>query len=107
MPKANYEEDINSREKLKLEDMKGGLQSCKNARKEPNIKQDLKRSVEENDRKLLEFMEKKRMLEERERQRQAKIVSEQRGESIRNRERVLSACGIRHPQNLCTCYDMQ
>jgi hypothetical protein len=33
LPKANYEEEINEKEKLRIEDLKGGIQSCKNARK--------------------------------------------------------------------------
>jgi len=33
LPKANYEEDISEKEKLKIEDLKGGIQSCKNVRK--------------------------------------------------------------------------
>ena len=42
------------------------------------------------------------MLEEKERQRQVKIAMEQhKGEMMKNRERVLSACGIRQPQNIC------
>ena len=42
------------------------------------------------------------MLEEKERQRQIKLAMEQKGDMMKNRERVLSACGIRAPQNLCT-----
>jgi len=33
LPKANYEEDSLDKEKLKIEDMRGGLQSCKHQRK--------------------------------------------------------------------------
>ena len=36
--------------------MKGGVQSCKNARKEPNIKEEIRNSVEDNERKLAEFI---------------------------------------------------
>ena len=42
------------------------------------------------------------MLEEKERQRQIKAAMEQKGDMLKNRERVLSACGIRPAQNLCT-----
>jgi hypothetical protein len=38
---------------LKLEDLKGGIQSCKHARKEPNINEEFKVSIESNERKLL------------------------------------------------------
>ncbi len=88
---------------MKLEDMKGGIQSCKNARKEPNLKEELKISIENNDRKLAEFIERKKMLEEKERQRQMKLMMEQQKEELnKKRERILSACGIRPHHNLCT-----
>ena len=74
LPKANYDDNLEEKDKLKLEEMKGGIQSCKNARKEPNIKQEIKHSLDTNEKKLQEFMEKKRMLEEKERQRQIKMA---------------------------------
>lgn len=79
--------------------MKGGIQSCKNARKEPNLKEELKNSIENNDRKLAEFIERKKMLEEKERQRQ---MEQKKEELNKKRERILSACGIRPHHNLCT-----
>lgn len=33
LPKANYEEDSLDKERMKIEDLKGGVQSCKNVRK--------------------------------------------------------------------------
>lgn len=58
--------------------MKGGIQSCRNARKEPNIKEEIKVSLQENDKKLADFLEKKKILEEKERQRQLKMLMEQK-----------------------------
>lgn len=42
------------------------------------------------------------MLEEKERQNQLKVLLEQKDELNKKRERVLSACGLRPPPNLCT-----
>lgn len=87
---------------MKIEDMKGGIQSCKNARKEPSIKEEIKESLQNNDKRLAEFLEKKRAIEEKERQGQLKLLMEQKEELSKKRERVLSACGLRPPPNLCT-----
>jgi hypothetical protein len=65
LPKANYEEDLPEKEKLKIEDMKGGIQSCKNARKEPSIKEEIKESLQYNEKRLAEFLEKKKQSEEK------------------------------------------
>ena len=62
LPKANYEEEIFEKEKLRIEDLKGGVQSCKNARKEPDVKQDIKASLEQNDKKLTDFIERRKVL---------------------------------------------
>jgi DNA topoisomerase VI subunit B len=45
--------------------MKGGIQSAKNARKEPNIKQEIQDSLQNNDKRLMEFLERKKILEEK------------------------------------------
>lgn len=82
--------------------MKGGLQSCKNARKEPSIKEEIKESLQNNDKRLADFLERKRAIEEKERQGQLKLLMEQKEELSKKRERVLSACGLRPPPNLCT-----
>ena len=40
--------------------MKGGIQSAKNARKQPNIKEEIKTSLQYNEKKLAEFLERKK-----------------------------------------------
>lgn len=87
---------------MKIEDMKGGVQSCKNARKEPSIKEEIKESLQNNDKRLADFLERKKAIEEKERQGQLKLLMEQKEELSKKRERVLSACGLRPPPNLCT-----
>ena len=49
----------------------------------------------------MEFLERKKMLEEKERQSQLKVLIDQKEELSKKRERVLSACGLRPPTNLC------
>ena len=57
----------------------------------------------------MEFLERKKMLEEKERQNQLKVLIDhqlkvridQKEELSKKRERVLSACGLRPPTNLC------
>lgn len=77
--------------------MRGGINSCKNNRKEappPPVE-----SV--SDQKLRQFLEKRRMVEEKQRQKQLNLLKEQREEVSKKRERVLSACGVRQPY-VCT-----
>ena len=52
LPKANYEKE---EEKMEIEDFRGGIASCKNARKE----------AEDAEKKLKEFIEKRRIVEEK------------------------------------------
>ena len=92
LPKANYEEEG---EKLKLEDMRGGINSCKNSRKQSAEVQSTVEPV--NDQKLREFLERRKMIEEKEREKQLKQLKDERSEIARKRERVLSACGVRQP----------
>ena len=96
LPKANYEEEDGGKEgeKLKLEDMRGGINSCKNSRKQSAAEI----AVEPvNDQKLREFLERRKMIEEKEREKQLKQLKDERSEIARKRERVLSACGVRQP----------
>jgi hypothetical protein len=46
-------------------------------------------------------------MEEKERQRQLKMFVEDKEEIAKKRERVLSACGLRPPTNLCKRILMQ
>lgn len=58
LPKANYEEQHlkDPSEKLQIEDLRGGVNSCKPTKKEPE-------PSAVNDQKLKDFLEKRRIVE--------------------------------------------
>ena len=57
LPKANYE-DEEGEKKLNIEEMRGGINSCKNSRKTSETEV-------VNDQKLKDFLEKRRIIEEK------------------------------------------
>ena len=63
---------------MKIEQMKGGIQSCKNIRKQPNIKQQIQNSIQSNDKKLTEYLQKKKIIDEMQREKQLKMLIEQK-----------------------------
>ena len=46
LPKSNYDDEVKLQKKLEIEDMRNGIASCKNNRKEPvMIKEEMKKSI--------------------------------------------------------------
>jgi hypothetical protein len=59
-----------------------------------------------NEQKLKDFIEKRKAIEEKEREKQLQILKDQKEELNKKRERVLSACGVRHPSFACKTFIM-
>jgi hypothetical protein len=58
--------------------------------------------VVSNEQKIKDFLEKRKAIEEKERERQLQMLKEHKEEINKKRERILSACGVRQPY-MCKC----
>lgn len=83
LPKSNYEIDEKVQKKLEVDEFRNGISSAKNSRKQPTtsvpvVKNEIKMSIQQSDRKLQQFLERRKKLQEEERLRKLKLQNDQK-----------------------------